>query len=166
MTLYELTGEQARLEELLEDAIDPETGEIIDEALVAAYDAATLATEEKAEACAIMVKNFTAEAEAIKAEIKTLTTRARTLTNRAEGLRGYMAHCLAPGQTVKTPRAAISWRRSEAVEFDDTLDVRALPPEFTKTTIEPNKTAIKAALKQGDEIPGAYLVERQNLQIK
>lgn len=166
MKLYELTGEQARLEELLENAIDPETGEIIDEDLVAAYDAATLATEEKAEACAIMVKNYNAEAEAIKAEIKTLTARARALTNRAEGLRSYMAHCLTPGQTIKTARAAITWRRSEAVEFDEHLDVRALPEDLVKTTIEPNKTAIKAALKEGDEIPGAYLVTRQNLQIK
>lgn len=165
MKLYELTGEQARLEELLEAAIDPETGEIVDADLVAAYDAVTLATEEKAEACAVLFKNYNAEAEAIKAEVKALTARAKTLTNRAESLKGYMARCLTPGQTIKTPRVAISWRRSEAVEIDPEA-VASLPAEYTKTTVEANKAAIKAALKDGDEIPGARLVERQNLQIK
>lgn len=163
MKLYEI---DRALEEALEKAFDPETGEILNEDAFADLEALEAARVDKLEACAIMVKQFTADAEAIKAEIKALTQRARVASNKADSLKTYMERSIAPGEALKTPRVAIGWRRSEAVEFDDTLDVRALPPEFTKTTIEPNKTAIKAALKQGDEIPGAYLVERQNLQIK
>lgn len=41
-------------------------------------------------------------------------------------------------------------------------------PELTtvKTVVTPDKNAIKAELKKGVHINGAYLVEKQNLQIK
>lgn len=58
----------------------------------------------------------------------------------------------------------ISFRKSEAVEI---TDERLLPPEYLiQGPTYPGKTRIKEAIKAGKEVPGAELVQRQNLQIK
>lgn len=58
-------------------------------------------------------------------------------------------------------------RKSTVVEVDEDY-INELLEEYktTKTTIVPNKTAIKIALKNGKEIAGCRLVENQNLNIK
>ena len=58
---------------------------------------------------------------------------------------------------------AVSYRKSTAVEITD-LD--ALPFAYTVTEIKPDKERIAAALKNGETVPGAELVERNNIQIK
>ena len=62
------------------------------------------------------------------------------------------------GKTIK-----LSFRKSESVEIDD---IDALDDRFKRIKIEPDKTAIKTALKIGEKVEGARLVENQNLQIK
>lgn len=56
-------------------------------------------------------------------------------------------------------------RKSERVEVDD---VNLLPKEFktVKVTEQANKVEIKKALKLGQKIKNAYLVENFNLKIK
>lgn len=58
-------------------------------------------------------------------------------------------------------------RKSTIVEVDEDY-VNELTEEYitTKTTVTPNKTAIKTALKNGLEITGCKLVEKHNLNIK
>ena len=62
------------------------------------------------------------------------------------------------------PSHRLSSRRSEAVEVDDPID---LPEQFVrmKTTLMADRTAIKEALKAGQDVPGARLVERRNWRI-
>ena len=67
--------------------------------------------------------------------------------------------------------AAISFRKSEAVEFanQDLFVVWAAECHndlLTYKAPEPNKTAIKQYLKAGGTLQGATLVERQNISIK
>ena len=59
----------------------------------------------------------------------------------------------------------ISYRKSEAVEI---INEQAIPQEFMKekTTITPDKTAIKEAIKSWKEVPWASIITKQNLQIK
>ena len=59
----------------------------------------------------------------------------------------------------------ISYRKSEAVEI---INEQAIPQEFMKekTTIAPDKTAIKEAIKSWQEVPWASIITKQNLQIK
>jgi len=56
-------------------------------------------------------------------------------------------------------------RKSTVVEVNEDVE---LSEDYitTKTTVTPNKTAIKTALKNGIEINGCKLVERHNLNIK
>lgn len=59
----------------------------------------------------------------------------------------------------------ISYRKSESVEI---INEEMIPQEFMKekTTVAPDKTAIKEALKNWAEVPGATIKINSNLQIK
>ena len=66
---------------------------------------------------------------------------------------------------LKTEINELSYRKSEAVVLvDETL----IPTEFKKekVSVSIDKTEIKKALKEGEEIPWAVIETRQNLQIK
>lgn len=157
MTLYEIN--QSILECL---TIDPTTGEVtIDEE---AMSALTLAKESKLEGIALWVKNLTAEAAAIAAEVKALAERKKAAENRAERLKAILGGELS-GTKFSTPRVAVSFRTSEAVVI---TDEGALPPEFlrVKTTTDPDKVAIKAAIAKGETVGGAYIETKSNIQIK
>ena len=47
------------------------------------------------------------------------------------------------------------------------MDIDLIPKEFmkTKTTEAPAKAEIKKAIKAGNEIPGAVLVEYRNIKV-
>lgn len=157
MNLYELNKAIADFD--LE--IDEETGEVLN---ADELDQITLARDEKIENIALWVKDLLAEAEAIKAEEQALAKRRKQAENKADWLKRYVAQALE-GEKFKTPRVAISYRTSEAVEI---LDEDLIPEEFLmiKTEYKPDKKAIKDELKVGGEVEGAVLVKRTSLQIK
>ena len=65
----------------------------------------------------------------------------------------------------ETARVKLSFRKSESVAI---ADESLIPDEFIKTEIikNPMKNDIKKALKAGELVPGAGLVENLNLQVK
>lgn len=160
MKLYEINAE---LEALLEQ-VDPETGELT--CNMDALEALTMARDEKLEGMALYVKNMDAEAAAIKAEEKALADRRKALENKAERTRVFLQEALS-GETIKTARVVVSYRRSEAVEIRDPDFILYADPKFlTQKNPDINKFAIKAAIKAGEIVPGAELVTRQNMSIK
>lgn len=63
-------------------------------------------------------------------------------------------------------KVAMSFRKSEAVEFDAKC-IGDVPEEFLKfKDPELDKVAVKKVIKAGETVPGCELVARQNLQIK
>ena len=62
------------------------------------------------------------------------------------------------------PNHELTSRRSQAVEIDDE---QALAPEWltVKTTTQPDKAAIKQALKAGHQIPGVQLLSHRSWRI-
>ena len=162
MTLYEINK---LIEDALDGAIDPETGEVVDEELMAAYEELQLSRDEKVENIGCFIKNLEADAAAIKAEAKNLTARAKAAENKAEHLRSYMAFCLQ-GQKFQTPKVSVSFRKSKAAEVDPEA-LAFLPERFLRfKDPEPDKKAITDALKAGEEIDGCRLVERTSVIIK
>lgn len=161
MTLYEIDAE---IMEIIENAVDPETGEIIDEVAMANLGDLDVAREKKIENMLLLVKNLESDAEQLKAEKQAFDQRQRVALNKAEWLKKCVQNSLA-GEKFTTARVAVSYRKSTAVEY--TGDVNKLPEECIKRKEpEVNKTALGKLLKGGTEIPGARLVERQNMQIK
>lgn len=141
--------------------VDAETGEIID---AEALDALLMQKDEKLEGIACWIKNLQSDALAYKAEKDAFAARQKAAENKAESLKKYLATVLQ-GEKFSTAKCAVSFRKSETVEVED---VKLVPAELlrVKTTVEPDKTAIKAAIKAGQEISGCKLVENINTQIK
>lgn len=162
MKIYEIPG---ALRELLDrlDA-DPDTGEVDGEAL-AAYAEYTTAAAEKLEGTACYCRELKAEAEAIKAEEERLAKRRKALENKSERLKAYMMPALeAMGGKVKGVMASLRISKTQSVTV---FDMDALPDAFKRvvTKVDPDKMAIKKALKSGERIPGASIEERQSVVV-
>ncbi len=154
MTLYEI--DKAILE-----AVDSETGEVIDPEKL---DALQMERDAKVEAVALWYKNLRAEEAAIKAEKNALAEREKKAAKKADDLEEWLSNALG-GQAFSTAKCAVSFRKSERVEI---LNEKEIPAWlFSQTvTVSPNKTEIKKLLKSGESVAGCLLVERQNPQIK
>lgn len=155
MTIYDIEQE-------IMDCIDQETGEVID---IDRLNALEMEKDRKISNVACWIKDLKAEAEAIKAEKQALDKRQKAAENKAESLKGWLQSILQ-GEKFKDSRCAISYRRSERVDFADNFNFDTLPDSMKKVTIEPRKTEIKDYLKTGATIEGVELVESSNIQIR
>lgn len=152
MNLYEI-------DEQILSCVDLDTGEVIDEEML---DQLAMERDRKLENIACWVKNLKAEISAFKEEEKNLKNRREVLEHKQERLSNYLQKYLN-GSKFETAKCKISYRKSEKVEVSD-LD--SIPEEFLKVTVEPKKSDIKQALKNGETIEGATLVQTQSMTIK
>lgn len=164
MKLYEIDNE---LRALLESTvIDEETGEILDGFDPEKFEQLTLERNKKLEGIALFIKELSYEEEALKAEAKKLNERAKAKHNKAQSLVNYLATSLLGNNQLKfeTDKVALSFRKSEVVEVDETL----IPKKYFNKKVDYvlDKIGIKKLLKAGAKIKGAQLMEKQNLQIK
>ena len=158
MKLYEI-------ENAILDCIDLETGEVID---TERLDALQMERDAKIENVALWIKDLKAEAEAIKAEKMALAERQRVAENKAESLKKWIAYAL-DGQMFSTAKCAVSFRKTEKVEISDVGMIRLMKEHdelLTYKDPEPNKTAIKQALKDGLTVQGVQLVQNISTIIK
>ena len=155
MNIYEI--DNAILE-----CIDLETGEIIDEEKL---NALQMERDKKVSNVACWIKDIKAENEAIKAEKQNLSRRQEVNERKMESLKKWLAFALN-GEKFKDGRVSISYRKSESVQFDDSFKLENLPSEFRKVTVEPMKSEIKQAIKDGQTVSGCYIKEENNLQIR
>ena len=157
MTIYEIDAE-------IENCVDPETGEFDEEK----FNSLTTAREEKVEQLIRFYKNTMALTAAIKAEEKRLKERKEVVENRAENLKKYIAYALG-GDKYESATAKIWYTHTKSTELPDGFVDWALEHDrndllsYGKPTA--NKTAIKAALESGEDIP-ARIVENTNTIIK
>lgn len=160
MRLYEIN---AQLEELL-NQVDPETGELICD--MDALEALSIEREEKLEGLALYCKNLTAEAEAIKTEKLALEKRQKAALNKANRAKDFLDRNLA-GEKFQTARVDVSYRKSEQVEVSMSFFTEKSNERFLRyKDPEADKTAIKAAIKAGEMVPGAEIVSKLNMSIR
>lgn len=158
MTLYEISQQ---IRNAIDFGYDPETGEILDDTALKELE---MERDEKLENLILWVKDIRAEEEAIQNEEKALKARREANHRKGDSISQYIQNMLG-GQKFSTARCAVSYRKTTAVNI---LDVNLIPAEYrrVKVTEEPDKTAIKNAIKAGNTIPGASLEERQSMSIK
>ena len=105
--------------------------------------------------------------EIISDEIKRLQALKKQAENRAEKMVKYVSDIMLRlnYSKIETDFGTFFFRKSESVDIENAT---LIPKEFTTTKIEisPDKTAIKKAIKEGKIVPGAVLLQKQNLQIK
>lgn len=148
--------------------VDPETGEILD---TEKLEALQMERFEKIEKVALWYKDLLGDAEKIKAEKTALAEREAATRNKAESLKKWLAQAL-DGEKLSTPKVALNFRKSEAIEIEDEAAFVMWAQDTGHDNLlsykdpAPNKTAIKAAIKSGQYIDGASIVERYNIQIK
>lgn len=158
MKLYEIDN-------AILDCIDLETGEVVD---IDKLNELQIERDTKVENVALWIKDLKAEAEAIKAEKLKLAERQKVTENKAESLKKWLTYALN-GEKFKTARCAISFRNSESVEVtEEGLEnlMKEHDELLTYKTPEPNKTAIKQALKDGLSVDGVQLVQNTSVIIK
>lgn len=121
----------------------------------------------KLENIALYIKNTEAEAAAIKAEEEKLKARRERLENKAKRLREYVINSMKENkdEPLKTARCEVSIKDNEKT---DITDLESIPEEFIKVKTErnPDKTAIKKAIKAGQKVPGAQIIINTTLTIK
>lgn len=149
--------------------IDTETGEILD---LTKLEELNMEREKKIENVVLYIKQLQGEAELIKQEEKALKERREQKEKRAEGFATWLKQTLR-NTAFETAKVAVSFRKSTACEIPgceldiiEALEKNGYDDCVKYGTPEIKKDKIKNLLMQGVFIPGAELVERQNMQIK
>lgn len=121
----------------------------------------------KSQDYALAIQNLKAMAKAAKEEKDRLASLQKFYENASDRLSRALCSAMdvLDHPKVETPSVRLFLRRTTATEIED---VTMIPKDYLTTKIEevPNKAAIKAAILEGKEVPGARVVENVSLQIK
>lgn len=152
------------IEDLISQSVDPETGEVSMD--FEALEALQLQRETKIENLCLFIKNKRASAKAIREEELSLAARRKSEEGDADRAEAYLDHVLG-GETFKSAKAAVGYRTSQKVEVgDDFFQWPGASAYLRQKDPEPDKAALKAAIKKGADIPGVTLEESRSMQIK
>lgn len=160
LTLYTITSEQLRINELLEESGGELTPEI-EEALILNEENFLTKSEGYIESIA----RYKALAEAADVRIKEMQRIKKTAENSKRRLEERLLWALQTmgRDKVEVGLRKISLRCSTAVNITDET---AIPAEYIKVETSVDKMRIKEALKSGEVITGAELVTNQSIQIR
>lgn len=124
----------------------------------------------KATSVAKFILGLEAEAQMMAEAAEAIRQRGERRKKRAESIRAYVLFQLqnAGISKVECPEFTMSVRKNpEAVQIMDVLQV---PPEYMvqpePPPPRPDKTAIKAALKEGKDVFGCWLTQSERLEIR
>ena len=164
MTLYEIDSRIKAIIDGLYDNVDEngEVGEIdFTELLQLQEDRKT-----KLENIALYIKNTEAEAKAIKEEEEKLSKRRKSLERKADRLRELMITSMheANEPEIATARCKAKIKDNEVTEI---IDLELIPEEYIKVKVDrsADKTAIKKAIKAGEQVTGAVISIHTTIKI-
>ena len=158
MKLYEIDN-------AILDCIDTETGEVID---IDKLNELHIERDAKIENVACWIKDLKAEAEAIKAEKLALAERQKAAENKAESLKKWLAYAL-DGEKFSTAKCSVSFKKTEVVEVTEEGIANLMKKHdnlLKYKAPEPDKTAIKQAIKDGLTVDGVQLIQNVSTIIK
>lgn len=95
--------------------------------------------------------------------IDSLEGELKLIKNRREKIKQYLTMCVSPGKEFITDTVAVWYRESTQV---DVINEKLIPIDYTRVETSPDKIAIKQALKEGKEVPGAQLLINHSIQIE
>jgi seryl-tRNA synthetase len=160
MNLYQITKDYLKIQEILEtEELTPE----LNQALMLSQSQ----LQTKGGGYAKIMANKQANVDGATAEMKRLKAYIDQEQKKIDRLKNALLQSMLLTGTEKLESDfwRLSVRRSEAVEVDI---VEALPSQFVniKNVVTADKVAIKEAIKRGENITGARIIENFNLQIK
>jgi hypothetical protein len=158
MNLYNIKSEYLAIaQELAEGELTPE----LEQALIITQEN----LQEKAINYGYVIKNFESEVDIIETEIKRLNALKKARINAVDKLKTNISNAmqLFGILEVKAPTFKMNFRKSESVEIYEGLSNEYITE---KISYQPDKIAIKNAIKEGKTVNGAGIIINYNLQIK
>lgn len=165
MNLYEL-GEEAQMGN---DAImkwaEEHNGDISECPMVEIMEKIEGDITKKLLGWGVWFKNIESDSNELSNEIAKLAYRKKVLDNQADRIKATISHFLNEQKLVNS-KVVINRTKSKQVVVSDkeSLDKKYLRVIPEKS--EPDKNAIKAAVKAGEKITGAAVVNKENVSIK
>jgi hypothetical protein len=167
VTLYSLVDKHRALELLADsDDIPPE---VIRDTL----EGLDGEIREKSVSVAHFIRNCESTAEAIEEAAQQMLARAKRLKSRAQSVNDYLLFQLqAAGiSKVESPYFTLQVKKNPPAVVIDSENL--IPAKFMRTPAPlpppkpaPDKAAIAAAIKAGEEVPGAHSAQGERLEIK
>lgn len=168
MNFYDVTKDYIERIEYLEQGINSETGEMTENKnqLVIWTDELTKDLKDKSSNVIAVVRNNELTIEAIENEIKRLKAMKESLENKLDKFKAYIKNAMLVNgiEKIDTNLGSIKFTKSTSTEIYDESLVDSKFKEIV-TTEKISKEKIKKALKAGEEVQGARLVENKNLKI-
>lgn len=167
IALYELAGQYRQLAERLSE-MDLDATTIADTIEASGL---TDALQEKAQGVELVARAAVMHVPTIDAEIARLQALKAHREKVAQGLRDYLkSNMEAAGiERIECPLFKLSIKKNPpAVEVEDSALVPAgfwVTPEPKPPEPRIDKTAIKNAIKSGQDVPGARLVQNTRLEV-
>jgi hypothetical protein len=164
LSLYQIAAEHRAMVDRLTDVQDDA------QTIADTIEAESYPLEVKAQNVAYAIKNLDATAAAIKQAEAEMAARRKAIENRAAHLREYTKTCMeiAGMSKIECPHFALTIKKNPAAV--DIFEPGLIPAEFMKQPepppAAPDKTAIKAALQAGQDVPGALLAQGTRLEIR
>lgn len=147
----------------LEDgqAVDAESGEVF--SLTERLESLQIERERKIESVAFYLDDINVKLSQVDERIKQLQAIKKSLQSQEDRIGQYLLFATS-NKGVETPNVMVKVRKSTRVEI---LSDVIIPQEYmtVKTKVEPDKTAIKKAIKSGEAVPGAELKEYYSVSI-
>lgn len=159
-TLFEITQEVIELASLLEEGeFTPE----LEQQLKITRDE----LDSKAENYVKVIRSVEGDISVIDAEIKRLKEIRDGKTRVVDRMKEALSTAMTAFKVdkIETALMKLFFRKSESVEI---LDESLVPEQYklSRVVVNPDKILIKKLIKSGEEVPGAEVVEKLNLQIK
>jgi hypothetical protein len=160
MNLYQIDAEYKAV---LQD-IEENDGEFSED-LEQRFDSISSERNKKISNIVRFVRNLESDNDQIYNEMDRLKAIADSKNRKTAWLKEYLSKVVGEGNKFELPEAKISWRKSEATFIKDE---NLIPEKFVTIVTEKkiDKVAIKNAIKSGEDVPGAELLNRNNMQIK
>ena len=159
MNLYELTDNYLKVLELIENG---------EEGLEDTLESINDTIELKADGYARIIRNLEANAVALKTEIDRLTNRRRSIENSIDRLKENLKNAMiATGkEKIKTDLFNVTVANNPVAV--NVIDEKLIPEKYFKVEIirKLDKLSLRDAIKSGEEIQGAELMQGKGLRIK
>lgn len=162
MTLYELTEGYKNLKDLVEDSEVPT--ELLDDALSQVEGDIT----EKVENIGKILKMLDVDMKSLKEEEERLRDRRRHCENRVKYLKEYVEQSLHYADIRKIKGKLFTFTIAKNPASVNIIDESYIPEEYIRVEVVKtvDKTKLKEALKNGERIDGAELIQREGLRVR
>lgn len=156
MSLYEMSKELA----VINDEIISADGELSTE-LEARLDSVSLDLRAKSQSIAKWTLDIAVTEQAIDAEIARLQRRKKVAENLRSRLTAYIKACMEQADVQKIETPTITLRIQRNPPSVEVTDADKVPAKYTriKQITEIDKKAMLSALKDGEQVDGARLVD-------